>query len=311
MDTTICPLDLVLSRHTTENGTESEIGRFTPAWEQSILGSENYSKKSAFCENCYGMGPVGPCFHDSSLSPFQSTTVSSPESGCISSPIVDVGTVLNFWDTSMDIMESIPWDLSIGQPTYCGLPTSDLSQEFHTTPNHTRTAAYRERSKAFSPRKKSEATEAPRSLVGDDKGSTRKLLTASRKPKNGGGKNRSSASQQEDPRITFAQKRARDCHNRVEKQYRDRLNSRYITLLNMIPVRAVTSQTDSEESGSASTDESVGLRGKVHNDSRGVSRGEILDAARQYIQTLEREEEVLQREREQLLRRIKKMCPNE
>lgn len=75
----------------------------------------------------------------------------------------------------------------------------------------------------------------------------------------------------------------------------------------MIPI---ASQTDSEESDSVSTDESVDLQGRARNDSRGVSRGEILDVARQYIQTLEREGEVLQREREQLLRRTHKMCPS-
>ncbi|KAH8650802.1 hypothetical protein BGZ61DRAFT_231500, partial [Ilyonectria robusta] len=70
--------------------TESEIGCFTPAWEQSIPRSDNYSKGSAFCENCHGMGwaPRGFVLNDSSLSPFQSTIFFSPESDCISSPIM-------------------------------------------------------------------------------------------------------------------------------------------------------------------------------------------------------------------------------
>ncbi|KAH8656407.1 hypothetical protein BGZ61DRAFT_464478 [Ilyonectria robusta] len=307
MDATICPSDLVLSCRTSENATASEIGHFPYAWDQSIPRSDNYYKKAPFYENYYGKGPAGLCFNDSALSPFQSTAVSSLESDRISSPILDAEMALNFWDVSMDIMESIPWDLSLGQPLYGGLPTLDLSQDVQTASDYTHTTAYRQISEAFSLSGKRGERESTRSLVGDDKGGTRKLPTASRKSKNSGGKNRSLASEKEDHQITFAQKHARDCHNRAEKQYRDRLNSRFTTLLNMIPI---TSQTDSEESGSVSTDGSVDMRSKARNDSRGVSRGEILDAARQYIQTLEREEEVLQREREQLLRRMHKIYPS-
>ncbi|KAM5353168.1 hypothetical protein ACJZ2D_016939 [Fusarium nematophilum] len=196
----------------------SAIGHCPPAWDHSIPGSDDYSEKAPFSvENYYGKDFAGLCFNDSALSPFQTTAVSPAESDCISSPILDVEMALNFWGTSMDIMESIPWDLSLDQPTYGGLPTAYLSQDVQTASDYTRTTAHRQQSDAISLRGKGRERDSTRSLVDDDEGSTRKLRTASRKSKNSGGKNRSPASQKEDHQISFAQKRARDYYNRVEK----------------------------------------------------------------------------------------------
>ena len=56
----------------------------------------NYSKKAPFYENYSGKDSPGLCFNKSALSPSQSTAVSSPDTDCISLPILDVEMALNF-----------------------------------------------------------------------------------------------------------------------------------------------------------------------------------------------------------------------
>ncbi|KAH6976881.1 hypothetical protein EDB80DRAFT_593824 [Ilyonectria destructans] len=341
----------------------SEIGHFPPAWDQSIPRSDYYSNKAPFYENYYGKDPPGLFFDDPALSPLQSTAVSSPESDCISSPILDVEMALNFWDTSMDIMEPIPWDLSLDQPTYGGLPTSDLTQDVQTASDYTRITAYRQQSDAFSlgtvasnpwaepgpdeaqeedhisssrqkrtarsrrqkrdNRKSSETSLAgsastgggapsvsdaasPSSTSQDSRASNGSestsmastASTASSRQAKLRSASRTSKNSHSRPNDTPKERRTRASHNLVEKQYRNRLNAQFESLLSALP-----EQLRAGNNGNGDTDESEG------NDAdRRVSKGEVLEMARKHIQLLEQERAELERENLELhgnLRRLK------
>ncbi|KAJ4224226.1 hypothetical protein NW757_014352 [Fusarium falciforme] len=363
MDATIYPFDRVLSCRTSENAAASEIGHFPPTWNQSIPRSDNYSEKAPFFETYYGKAPPDLCYNDSALLPFQSTAVSSPESDYISSPILDVEMALDFWDTSMDIMESIPWDLSLDQPTYGGLPTSDLSQDVQTASGYTRTAAYRQQSDAFSlgtvasnpwaepgldeaqeedhtSSSRQKRTARSRRQKRDNRNSSETSLAGS--ISTGGGApsvsdaasysprpqdsrasigfkstsmastastassrqaklrsaSRTSKNSQSRPNDTPKERQTRASHNLVEKQYRNRLNAQFESLLSALP-----EQLRAGNNGNGDTDESQG------NDAdRRVSKGEVLEMARKHVQFLEQERAQLERENLKLhgnLRRLK------
>ncbi|EXK24856.1 hypothetical protein FOMG_18441 [Fusarium oxysporum f. sp. melonis 26406] len=265
-------------------------------------------------------------------------------------------------DTSMDIMESIPWDLSLDQPTYGGLPTSDLSQDVQTASGYTRTTAYRQQSDAFSlgtvasnPWAESGLDEAQEE---DHTSSSRQKRTAryrrqrrgNRKSSetslagsasSGGGTpsvsdaaspssraqgssaiirskstsiasttstspsrqaklrsaSRTSKNSQSRPNDTPKERRIRASHNHVEKQYRNRLNAQFESLLSSLP-----EQLRAGNNGNGDIDESEG------NDAdRRVSKGEVLEMARKHIQLLEQERVQLERENLELhgnLRRL-------
>ncbi|KAH8654893.1 hypothetical protein BGZ61DRAFT_467148 [Ilyonectria robusta] len=319
MDATICPLDLVISCRTSENAAASEIGHFPPAWDQSIPRCDNYSKKAPFYENYYGNRPW-LCFNDSSLSPFQSTAVSSPESDCIS-PILDVEVALNFYvgDTSIDIMESIPWDLGLDQPTYNSLPTSDLSQDVQTASDYTRTTASSSRRKQTlqsrrqkrNNRKTSETSLAGSASTGSSAPSVSDAASPSSTSQNSrasiGSKSTSMAStasmassrqaklrsasrtsknSHSRSNDTPKERRTRLSHNLVEKQYRNRLNTQFESLLSALPEQLRAGNNENGDS-----DESEG------NDADCcVSKGEVLDMARKHIQLLEQERAELERQ---------------
>lgn len=365
MDTTIYPFDWVLSCRTSENAAVSEIGHFPPTWDQSIPRSNNYSEKAPFFENYYRKVSSGLCFNDSALSPFQSTAVSSPESDCIPSPILDVEMVLDFYvgDTSMDIMESIPWDLSLDQTTHGGLPTSDRSQDVQTASGYTRTTAYRQQSDAFSlgtvasnllaepgadeaqeedhtsssrqkrtarsrRQKRDNRTSSKTSLAGSASTgagapSVSDAASPSSRPQDSrasiGSKSTSMAStastvssrqaklrsasrtsknRQSRPNDTPEERRTRASHNLVEKQYRNRLNAQFESLLSALP-----EQLRAGNNGNGNTDEAEG-----NGADRRVSKGEVLEMARKHIQLLEQERAQLERENLELhgnLRRLK------
>ncbi|KAJ9419084.1 hypothetical protein FOXG_16142 [Fusarium oxysporum f. sp. lycopersici 4287] len=359
MDATICPFDLVLSCRTSENAVASEIGQFPPVWDQPIPRSDYYSNKTPFYENYYGKDFPGLFFDGPAQSPFQSTADSSPESDCISSPILDVDMTLNFSDTSMDIMEPIPWDLSLDQPTYGGLPTSDLSQDVQTASDYNRTTAYRQQSDAFSLGTVASKPWAEPGLDGaqedDHTSSSRQKRTArSRRQKrdnrkssetslaNTGGApsvsdaaspsftpqysrasigsgstpmasaastassrqaklrsaSHTSKNSHSRPNDTPKERRTRASHNLVEKQYRNRLNAQFESLLSVLP-----EQLRAANNGNGDTDDSEG------NDAdRRVSKGEVLEMARKHIQLLEQGRAELERKNLELrgnLRRLK------
>ncbi|KAI5457872.1 hypothetical protein BGZ63DRAFT_427895 [Mariannaea sp. PMI_226] len=105
-----------------------------------------------------------------------------------------------------------------------------------------------------------------------------KLRSASRTSKNSHSK----------PSDTVEERRTRASHNLVEKQYRNRLNSQFESLLNALPEQT-RHGNDGEESDAA-----------ADWSDRRVSKGEVLEMARKHIQTLERERDKLEREKSEL-----------
>lgn len=83
--------------------------------------------------------------------------------------------------------------------------------------------------------------------------------------------------------------RARECHNNVEKKYRNRLTSNFEALLAVLPEAQLLAQCD--QSGRQ-------MRG------RQFTRGQVLDAAIDRILTLEKEAETLTATRDRLLRDV-------
>ena len=76
---------------------------------------------------------------------------------------------------------------------------------------------------------------------------------------------------------TSSSKGARTNHNQVEKQYRNRLNGQFKSLLQSLPKKEGLSSAD-----------------------KGVSKAEVLVLAREHIEELEREKAVLTGENQEL-----------
>lgn len=102
---------------------------------------------------------------------------------------------------------------------------------------------------------------------------------------------RTSKNQVHRPSETMEERKSRNSHNIVEKQYRNRLNARFESLLNALP------DTIRGEGGSGEDSE-------IQNFDIGekrVSKAEVLDMARRHIQALERDRDALEKERDDLL----------
>ncbi|KAI0014046.1 hypothetical protein F4779DRAFT_203551 [Xylariaceae sp. FL0662B] len=98
---------------------------------------------------------------------------------------------------------------------------------------------------------------------------------------------RTSKNTHHNPPATVEERKSRETHNQVEKQYRNRLNSHFESLLDVLPETMQTGEGD--ENG-----ESLDLT------DRRVSKAEVLDMARRHIQALERECAALEGERDEL-----------
>lgn len=127
----------------------------------------------------------------------------------------------------------------------------------------------------------SKATSMASSNVSSSSTSSRlsKLRSASRTSKNSYTK----------PSDTPEERRTRASHNLVEKQYRNRLNAQFESLLNALPEN-IRAGGDGEDSDGAPVD---------WGDRR-VSKGEVLEMARKHIETLEQERDMLEREKNEL-----------
>ncbi|KAH6874307.1 hypothetical protein B0T10DRAFT_587881 [Thelonectria olida] len=138
-----------------------------------------------------------------------------------------------------------------------------------------------------------------------EKSNMRALRTASRKSKNKGSKQKREAppkpSQTQEQPLSYQQVRARECHNKVEKQYRERLNQHFLHLLEALPADLQASCT---ENPNAIENRSAGQYGGSGGERNAkFSKGEVLDMARRYIRTLEQKTELLHKEQDQLLRK--------
>ncbi|KAL0472121.1 hypothetical protein QR685DRAFT_226636 [Neurospora intermedia] len=98
---------------------------------------------------------------------------------------------------------------------------------------------------------------------------------------------------------------ARVKHNKVEQKYRNRLNARFEALLDVLPPSVALPGEQGFESETTEQMQPLGRRTDVveldiPDKERRVSKSEVLDRARMYIQTLENEHKRLAAERKQL-----------
>ena len=98
------------------------------------------------------------------------------------------------------------------------------------------------------------------------------------------------------PSESAEERKTRNSHNMVEKQYRNRLNAQFESLLNALP-DSVKSPAGTSGSGGES-DGAPGASG--HLGERRLSKAEVLDMSRRYIQSLESQRDRLEQEREGL-----------
>ncbi|KAI0104145.1 hypothetical protein GGR51DRAFT_233413 [Nemania sp. FL0031] len=97
---------------------------------------------------------------------------------------------------------------------------------------------------------------------------------------------RTSKNTHHNPPATAEERKSRETHNNVEKQYRNRLNAHFESLLSALPERM---QSGEGEEG-----------GDLDAGDRRVSKAEVLEMARRHIKALERECAVLEGERDEL-----------
>ncbi|CCC12059.1 unnamed protein product [Sordaria macrospora k-hell] len=130
-----------------------------------------------------------------------------------------------------------------------------------------------------------------------------KLRSASRAPKN----------IQPRPEETPEERKSRNSHNLVEKQYRNRLNAQFESLLAVLPDSLRSSMTMMGGAGGDSDGVNGNRGGSVipgqhpsldFSIERRLSKAEVLDMSRRYILTLEKERDTLEKEKEQLLHSI-------
>ncbi|KAM0428247.1 hypothetical protein ACHAPT_007148 [Fusarium lateritium] len=110
---------------------------------------------------------------------------------------------------------------------------------------------------------------------------------------------RTSKNSRDKPNDTPEERRTRASHNLVEKQYRNRLNAQFESLLSALPEQARYGGN-----GNGDDNESEG----ANDADRRVSKGEVLEMARKHIEALEQERNQLERENLELqgsLRQLK------
>ncbi|KAI1094572.1 hypothetical protein F5B19DRAFT_40144 [Rostrohypoxylon terebratum] len=105
---------------------------------------------------------------------------------------------------------------------------------------------------------------------------------------------RTSKNTHHNPPATIEEQKSRDTHNQVEKQYRNRLNAHFESLLEALPE---TMQAGEGEEDAETMDLS----------DRRVSKAEVLDMARRHIQALERECAALEGERNELRNNMERL----
>jgi hypothetical protein len=121
-------------------------------------------------------------------------------------------------------------------------------------------------------------------------GNRSKLRSASRTSKN----------THHNPPVTVEERKSRETHNNVEKQYRNRLNAHFESLLSALPDRM---QAGDGEDGDEGGDNDVDF----DPADRRVSKAEVLEMARRHIKSLERECAVLESERDELRDNMEKL----
>lgn len=131
---------------------------------------------------------------------------------------------------------------------------------------------------------------------------------------------RTSKNSRDKPNDTPEERRTRASHNLVEKQYRNRLNAQFESLLNALPEQARFGGNGNSNGNGSGNGNGNGNGNGDENESDGateadrrVSKGEVLEMARKHIQALEQERNQLERENLELqgnLRRLKGSASN-
>ncbi|KAI1815858.1 hypothetical protein GGS20DRAFT_298788 [Poronia punctata] len=125
---------------------------------------------------------------------------------------------------------------------------------------------------------------APPPAITTTTGNRSKLRSASRTSKN----------THHNPPASMEERKSRETHNNVEKQYRNRLNAHFESLLSALPERM---QSGEDGEGPDALD----------SGDRRVSKAEVLEMARRYIKALERECAALEGERDELRHNMEKV----
>ncbi|KAI2612817.1 uncharacterized protein GGS25DRAFT_529363 [Hypoxylon fragiforme] len=108
---------------------------------------------------------------------------------------------------------------------------------------------------------------------------------------------RTSKNTHHNPPSTAEEQKSRDTHNQVEKQYRNRLNAHFESLLDALPENMQAGEVCDENPNPNPNGDGEGL---MDLSDRRVSKAEVLDMARRHIQALERECAALEGERDEL-----------
>ncbi|RGP60662.1 hypothetical protein FSPOR_10499 [Fusarium sporotrichioides] len=112
---------------------------------------------------------------------------------------------------------------------------------------------------------------------------------------------RTSKNSRDKPNDTPEDRRTRASHNLVEKQYRNRLNAQFESLLHALP-----EQIRHGDNGGGNGNED-NESDQANDPDRRVSKGEVLEMARRHIQALERERNQLELENLELHGSIRKL----
>lgn len=198
----------------------------------------------------------------------------TPESLVVPSPVV---TETNLTDPEHEAYET-EFSPGVEEASIAG-SSGNISRN-----KRVRTAAEQDVSSAWSalpptPRSLMAAGPVPASCDAATSKSNTRLRSASRTSKNVANK----------PDETSEERRTRNAHNIVEKQYRNRLNARFEGLLNVLPPSLRSSSSGNGES-------------EVR-----LSKGDVLDMSTTYIRTLENQCSQLEKEREELSSNIDRL----
>ncbi|KAJ4022242.1 hypothetical protein NW752_000555 [Fusarium irregulare] len=152
----------------------------------------------------------------------------------------------------------------------------------------------------------SSASQHSRASIGSKSASmTSAASTASSRQSKLRSASRTSKNSRDKPNDTPEDRRTRASHNLVEKQYRNRLNAQFESLLNALP-----DQIRHGDNGGGNGNE--GNESDQGNDpDRRVSKGEVLEMARKHIQALERERDQLELENLELHGNLRKLKGSE
>ncbi|KAI0180252.1 hypothetical protein GGR52DRAFT_587828 [Hypoxylon sp. FL1284] len=157
-------------------------------------------------------------------------------------------------------------------------PTSSTSTGSSTTRQKNASSRPRRSRQVLSPGSATSSTTAGKaSGAGSSSSSASRLRSASRTSKN----------THHNPPASAEEQKSRETHNQVEKQYRNRLNAHFESLLEALPETMQAGEGDDEGEALDLTD-------------RRVSKAEVLDMARRHIQALERQCAALEGERDEL-----------